>query len=364
MKNYFYTTVLALALITAYAVSQTGSYPSSNSPSNQPQGGATTKSPDASQSTSPSSNSPSSDTQKGTADQSSMPQSDRSTAAVDDQTLTTKIQQQLTTNPALSNVNVTVNNGVATLEGKVSSKQDRKQAKQIVESVPGVKKVKDKLTVESSTSSSSSSATSPSSSSASSNGTSSTSSSDAGMSGSTAPNTTGSIAGNTQNGASSSSSAGTTPPSSSTSSGTASQQTGSSTSQSSGQAGTGSTGGMPQSDVNAAGTDNTTLQNQIQGALKNEPTLANDAIVVVVSDNSVDLSGTAGSKKERQTAKRIAQSYANNRKVTDHITVSGSNNSSTGTGTSATPSGTTPPDTTAPNQNPSNPNQQSQPYPH
>ncbi len=347
MKNYFYTTVLALALITAYAVSQTGSYPSSNSPSKQPQGGAATVPPDASQSTSPSSNNPSSDSQKSTTGQS-MPQSDQ-TATVDDQTLTTKIQQQLATNPALSNVNVTVNNGVATLEGKVSSKQDRKEAKKLANAVPGVKSVKDKLTVEAS----STSTTNPPSPQA-----------------STPPNTSGSISGNAQTGSSSSTS--TTPPSSSTSPGTASQQSTtpstSSGSQSSSQTGTGTgTGtasGMPQSDVNAASTDNTTLQSQIQGALKNEPTLANDAIVVVVSDNAVDLSGTAGSKKERQTAKRIAQSYANNRKVMDHITVAGSSSSSNGAGTSTTTPATTPPNTTAPNQNPPNPNQQSQPYPH
>src|SRR5579859_7533683 len=357
MKNYFYTTVLALALLTAYAVSQTGSYPSSSSPSKQPQGGAATMPPDASQSTSPSSNNPSSGTQKGTADQA-VPQSDQ-TAPADDQTLTTKIQQQLATNPALSNVNVTVNNGVATLEGKVSSKQDRKEAKKLADAVPGVKSVKDKLTVEAS----STSTTNP------------PSPNPHWMSpqASTPPNNSGSISGNAQTGSSSSTS--TTPPSSSTSSGTASQesggastssgsqsssQTGSSTSQSSGQ--TGSSSGMPQSDTSAASTDSSTLQTQIQNALKNEPTLANDNINVSVTDSTVELTGTANSKKERQAAKRIAQSFANNRKVQDHITVAGSSSSSTGNST--TSPATTPPNTTAPNQNPSNPNQQSQPYPH
>jgi osmotically-inducible protein OsmY len=145
MNRYFYTSVLALALVTAYAVSQTGSYPSSSQPSNQPQSGQT-NTPDASQSTSPSTNNPSAKDQSKTGQ--SMPQSDQTMATVDDQTLHTKVHEQLSTNPALSNVNVTVNNGVVTLDGSVATKQDRKEAKKIAESVPGVKKVKDKLKVE------------------------------------------------------------------------------------------------------------------------------------------------------------------------------------------------------------------------
>ena len=65
------------------------------------------------------------------------------------------------------------------------------------------------------------------------------------------------------------------------------------------------------------------LQAQIQNALKNEPTLANDNINVSVTDNEIDLSGTVANGKARQTAKRIAQSYAGNRKVKEHLTLSG-----------------------------------------
>jgi osmotically-inducible protein OsmY len=314
MNRYFYTSVLALALVTAYAVSQTGN-PSSSQPSNQPQ--SQTSTPDASQSTSPSSNNPSSKDQSSTGQ--SMPQSDQTTGAVDDQTLHTKIHEQLSTNPALSNVNVTVNNGVVTLDGSVASKQDKKDAEKIAQSVPGVKKVKDKLKVGAASSSS------------------------------TAPPSSSYFSSSQQ-------SSSTTPPS------TSSQDTGAA-SQSSGQTGTppsgqsstqtGTASGMPQGDMNTA-TDNSTLQNQIQTALKNEPTLANDAVTVNVTDNSVELSGTASSKKERQTAKRIAQSYANNRKVVEHITVSGSSSTTT-------PSDSNPPDkTTNPegkndNKNPSTP---------
>lgn len=65
------------------------------------------------------------------------------------------------------------------------------------------------------------------------------------------------------------------------------------------------------------------LQAQIQNALKNEPTLANDNINVSVTDNEIDLSGTVANGKAKLTAKRIAQSYAGNRKVKEHLTVSG-----------------------------------------
>jgi len=45
-----------------------------------------------------------------------------------------------------------------------------------------------------------------------------------------------------------------------------------------------------------------------------------------VTATTVELSGTAATGKEKQTAVRIAESYANNRKVVDHITVTGRGN--------------------------------------
>ena len=94
----------------------------------------------------------------------------------------------------------------------------------------------------------------------------------------------------------------------------------------------------------SAGTD---IQGQVENALKNEPTLSNDSITVSVTDDTINLSGTVASGKEKQTAKRIAQSYAGNRKVKEHLTVSGKGNNSMGTsdrdrGTGASnPSGNT-----------------------
>ena len=76
----------------------------------------------------------------------------------------------------------------------------------------------------------------------------------------------------------------------------------------------------------ASTTSSSDLQTQIQNALKNEPTLANDNINVSVTDNEIDLSGAVANAKARQTAKRIAQSYAGNRKVKEHLTVGGQDN--------------------------------------
>ncbi len=65
------------------------------------------------------------------------------------------------------------------------------------------------------------------------------------------------------------------------------------------------------------------LQSQIQTAIKNESTLATSNINVNVTDSEIELTGAVSTGKEKQTAKRIAQSYAGNRKVVDHITVTG-----------------------------------------
>jgi hypothetical protein len=69
--------------------------------------------------------------------------------------------------------------------------------------------------------------------------------------------------------------------------------------------------------TSAAGAD---VQSQIQSALQQQG-LAN--VNVNVSDQSIDLSGTVETGKDKQTAKRIANSYANGRKVKDNLTVSG-----------------------------------------
>ena len=92
-------------------------------------------------------------------------------------------------------------------------------------------------------------------------------------------------------------------------------------------ASTGATGMTGASDTNQ-------LQSQIQGAIQNEPTLSGSNVNVNVTDTAIELSGTVPTGKEKQTAKRIAQSYAGNRKVVDRLTVTGRGN-----GANANPSG-------------------------
>lgn len=63
------------------------------------------------------------------------------------------------------------------------------------------------------------------------------------------------------------------------------------------------------------------LQSRIQQALNKEPTLAGDSVNVKVSDRTIDISGRVGNAKQKLTATRIVQSYAENRKVEDHLTI-------------------------------------------
>lgn len=72
---------------------------------------------------------------------------------------------------------------------------------------------------------------------------------------------------------------------------------------------------------------NAALQSRINDALRNEPTLGASHVVSNVSDSGIDLSGTVGSTKDRQTAERIASSFDGNRKLTDNIVVTGAGHS-------------------------------------
>jgi len=106
--------------------------------------------------------------------------------------------------------------------------------------------------------------------------------------------------------------------------------------------------------------DTATLQNQIQNALQNEPTLHNDNINVNITESTIELSGTVQTGKEKQTAQRIASSFAGNRRVRDRITVSGK-----GSASNSSPSsnnvGTNPASNqNNPNSNNPNNNQQNQ----
>jgi osmotically-inducible protein OsmY len=79
---------------------------------------------------------------------------------------------------------------------------------------------------------------------------------------------------------------------------------------------------MPQSD--ASGAD---LQSKIQSALQQSNL---SGVSVNASGDSVELTGTVNSGKERKEAMRIAKENANGKKVVDHIQVS-KNSASTAT---------------------------------
>jgi osmotically-inducible protein OsmY len=65
------------------------------------------------------------------------------------------------------------------------------------------------------------------------------------------------------------------------------------------------------------------LRSQIDSALKSDPTLGNAQLSVDVNASQITLSGSVPSGKEKQTAVRIAQSYAGNRRVSDKVTLAG-----------------------------------------
>ena len=81
-------------------------------------------------------------------------------STADDQTLHRQVHDQLSTNPDLQNVQIAVENGKVVLTGTVPNKNDKKEAKRIASSVPGVKKVKENITVSNPGGTSSASATS------------------------------------------------------------------------------------------------------------------------------------------------------------------------------------------------------------
>jgi osmotically-inducible protein OsmY len=99
--------------------------------------------------------------------------------------------------------------------------------------------------------------------------------------------------------------------------------------QQTGQAPGSSTPGQSDNTNRAAdelGTNPSDLAGQIETAIRDDPTLANDQISVTVTDTDILLSGTVRSGKEKETARRIAESFAINRKVVDKVKVSTSKN--------------------------------------
>lgn len=374
MTRRLYSLILALALTTAYVVAQ--SYPQGQGQTPPPAG-----IPDASQGSQrpgdPNTTATPS-TDAAAADRARQDQIDAENKRMKEQkeALKTQVRTKFSSDPAFAQVKADVkDNGEVKLKGKVASEADRSRAEQMAQSVPGVSKVKNKIKVDASLAStttapaSAGATTTPSASGenqastpegSASSSTTAQGSATAQTQTATPPASTGTgvgATGSTSGTTSAGSSTGATTPSTGVGSTTASG-TGSTSDQSSGSA-LPQSSGLPQSDTEtSASAESSSLQKQIDAALKKEPTLANSSVNVVVNDSSIQLSGSVVTGKEKQTAKRIAQSFAGNRRVDDRITVTGRGSSSTTSpDSSVSPSGTSTPTTpeqkeTTPRSNP------------
>jgi BON domain len=117
----------------------------------------------------------------------------------------------------------------------------------------------------------------------------------------------------------------------------------------------------PSAETSAAGADavnDSELEGQIENALNKEPTLTGDSTHVTVSADTIELAGNVGTSKEKLTATRIVQSYAGNKKVMNHLTISGKGEPRTPQ--QETPDANHPASSTNPATNPE-PNKSSQP---
>ena len=316
MKKHTMILVLGLAMIFAYASARAQQATSGSSGADG-------------QSGMQSANSQS--TPMNRSDASTSPQPSANTAKVSDSDLQNAVKSKLASDPAFADVQAAVDKGTVTLDGTVNAKADRKKARDEVKSIPGVRKVKEHLTVNGNemknqpkTSSSAGPANQ-------------FFSAQEAAQGNASQNTAGSIAGNSQTSANPTSSAP--------------------------QANAPEAGNMSQSGVSPQGTHNdvTTLQKEIEREIKNDPSLTDSTVTVNVSANSIELSGTVGSNKAKMNAERIAQSQAPDRKVNNNLRVTGAGNSDLNNGHSAISNGapTTPSSSgTPPQQNQSNPQTQ------
>jgi osmotically-inducible protein OsmY len=228
-----------------------------------------------------------------------------------DRALEKQVVDQFAHKAEFQNVRISVNGGVVTLEGSVPTKIEKRQAKALARGVNGVKKVQEHLTV-----------------------------TGAGVAGpGTFANTTTTAqnqpAANT--GAPASTPAGSaTAQTSETTAGGGTSGMAMNTAPPSSNVGAGASTNAPLRTVtskpNASAGQNTfglttvdpaSLASKINTALKNDPTLAKNNVMVNVSDQGVEVTGSVDTGKEKVTAMRIAQSYAGNFKVVDRLTLAG-----------------------------------------
>ena len=115
------------------------------------------------------------------------------------------------------------------------------------------------------------------------------------------------------------------------------------------------------SDLNLYGPTTAELRQKLTSALRNDPALNGSSVVATVTDDSISLTGSVRTAKDRITARRIAESFATNRKVTEKITVAGSAaangiNQSPATSESNPPKKQSTPPPTSTGQKPESPN--------
>ena len=65
------------------------------------------------------------------------------------------------------------------------------------------------------------------------------------------------------------------------------------------------------------------IQTQIQNKLATEPLLTSTSVAASVDDKSVVLSGSVENEQQHDLARRIAESYAGNRRIVDKIQIQG-----------------------------------------
>jgi osmotically-inducible protein OsmY len=362
-KNLFLAFVFALAA--TFAIAQESSTP--KDPAQQSDPAAQTKPDDKS-------TTPAQDTtgaQSANKESSSAEAAEgHSKAKASNNAVSQQLHDKFASDPALSNVKFHVKKGIVTLTGKVDSAEEVARAKELAQSVDGVKSVRNHLKVASTsaaaasdkhangtaeaknttpdadknaageqginpTASGSPAKDASGTNTATSTGGNTSTTPTTTASGNPAPSAAGSIAGNTSAASGTQTSSGTTGPSAS----------GSASSSSSLPASDQNAASMPQS---SASGDSASLQTTIQDKFKSEPLLSSSNVNVNVTDSAIELSGTVATGKEKQTAERIAQSYAGNRKVVDRITVTGRGSEKSGDNSSANPSK----DSGNPNQSP------------
>jgi hyperosmotically inducible periplasmic protein len=378
MKKSLQVFTFGLALSTAFAMAQTN--PGTSGQAGQPGQSGTYQNGQAGQPGQPGNTMPDAasgaTSDAGTATNAAQPK-------VDDQTIQRQVHEQLATNPDFQGVQVSASKGDVTLSGTVPNKNAKKEAKKLARSVPGVKKVKEDVTVASNgAAASSSSVGNQAGTSGSTTGVSGEAPSQGSMSeqppASANPNNTPNANPSTppnappqsnfmpqsaQSGSSADQNSGAAP--NATTQNPSAEDSG--RAPSAGQSGSVSSpeGQTGSANSQANGESSDQVKKDIQTAFTNEPTLSSSNVTVDATADTITLSGSAPSEKDRDEARRIAQSFAGNRKIVDNISVSGgagagmgsspTSNVNPSSNSSSTPNSTTGTGAT-PNQNPEQPN--------